>query len=244
MPETANTPHEKVRQLQRKLWVCAKRSRTRRFHALYDRIYRSDVLWEAWRRVRSNGGAAGVDAETIRAIEKRGAETFLAEIQAALRAGVAIPYECATGTCGTCKARRIAGVTISDWAQAPGNSYLRSDRDEALLCQTRALSECSFEIPGSVNLASTTRVRPHFGWATVGRIEPLTADTVELLLELEPALVLVVGPDPELASRARLLKPSAAPSPKRQRAIEKRRATRSIYCAVWAGSSSPRSPVQ
>ena len=65
MPETAKTPTEKVRQLQRKLYVCAKQSRTRRFHALYDRIYRSDVLWEAWRRVRSNGGAAGVDAETI-----------------------------------------------------------------------------------------------------------------------------------------------------------------------------------
>jgi RNA-directed DNA polymerase len=87
MPETATTPNEKVRQLQRKLWVCAKRSRTRRFHALYDRIYRSDVLWEAWRRVRSNGGAAGVDAETIRAIEQSGVEKFLAEIHAALRAG-------------------------------------------------------------------------------------------------------------------------------------------------------------
>jgi hypothetical protein len=67
MPETANTPSEKVRELQRKLWVCAKRSKTRRFHALYDRIYRSDVLWEAWRRVRSKRGAAGVDAETIQA---------------------------------------------------------------------------------------------------------------------------------------------------------------------------------
>ena len=39
-----NTPNEKVRQLQRRLWVCAKSSKTRRFHALYDRIYRSDVL--------------------------------------------------------------------------------------------------------------------------------------------------------------------------------------------------------
>jgi len=87
MPETAKTPNEKVRQLQRKLWGCAKRSRTRRFHALYDRIYRSDVLWEAWKRVRSNGGAAGVDAETIRAIEPSGVEAFLAEIQAARRAG-------------------------------------------------------------------------------------------------------------------------------------------------------------
>jgi RNA-directed DNA polymerase len=87
MPETANTPNEKVRELQRKLYVCAKQSRTRRFHALYDRIYRSDVLWEAWRRVRSNRGAAGVDAETIQAIEQRGAGQFLAEIEAARRAG-------------------------------------------------------------------------------------------------------------------------------------------------------------
>jgi len=87
MPETANTPKEKVRQLQRKLYVCAKQSRTRRFHALYDRIYRSDVLWEAWKRVRSNGGAAGIDAETIQAIEQRGVREFLAEIEAVLRAG-------------------------------------------------------------------------------------------------------------------------------------------------------------
>ena len=87
MPETANTPNEKVRELQRKLYVCAKRSRTRRFHALYDRIYRSDVLWEAWRRVRRNRGAAGVDAEALQAIEKRGVWEILAEIEAALRAG-------------------------------------------------------------------------------------------------------------------------------------------------------------
>ena len=82
-----NTPNEKVRELQRKLYVCAKQSKTRRFHALYDRIYRSDVLWEAWRRVRSNGGAAGVDKETIQAIEQRGAGEFLKEIQVELKAG-------------------------------------------------------------------------------------------------------------------------------------------------------------
>lgn len=87
MPETANTPNEKVRELQRKLYVCAKRSRTRRFHALYDRIYRGDILKEAWRRVRSNRGAAGVDGETLQAIEQRGVGKFLAEIEAALRAG-------------------------------------------------------------------------------------------------------------------------------------------------------------
>jgi toluene monooxygenase electron transfer component len=134
----------------------------------------------------------------IEARSKVSSGTFAAEPQepilyAALRAGVAIPYECATGTCGTCKARRIAGVTIGDWAQAPGNSYLRSERDEVLLCQTRALSECSFEIPGSVNLASTVRVRPQFGWGLVARIDPLTMDTVELTLDLESPLEFDAG---------------------------------------------------
>jgi len=88
MPETENNPVvDKVRELQRKLWVCAKQSQTRRFHALYDRIYRSDVLREAWRRVRSNGGAAGVDRETLEDIEQQGVDQFLAGIEADLRAG-------------------------------------------------------------------------------------------------------------------------------------------------------------
>ena len=54
-------PTDQVRQLQRQLWAAAKRSPERRFHALYDRIGRRDVLLEAWRRVRKNRGAAGVD---------------------------------------------------------------------------------------------------------------------------------------------------------------------------------------
>src|SRR5487761_2780030 len=87
MPETANNPIDKVRQLQRRLWVCAKSSKTRRFHALYDRIYRSDVLWEAWKRVRSNKGAAGVDDITLRSIEERGVTQFLEGIQADLKTG-------------------------------------------------------------------------------------------------------------------------------------------------------------
>ena len=60
-PEGRHLPPAKVRQLQNRLWAAAKQSPGRRFHALYDRIYRSDVLWEAWERVRANRGAAGVD---------------------------------------------------------------------------------------------------------------------------------------------------------------------------------------
>ena len=79
---------EKVRRLQNRLWAAAKQSEGRRFHALYDRIYRSDVLWEAWERVRAHRGAAGVDHQTIVAVEDDyGVERLLGELQDVLRAG-------------------------------------------------------------------------------------------------------------------------------------------------------------
>jgi RNA-directed DNA polymerase len=52
---------------------------------LYDRICRGDVLREAWKRVKANRGAAGVDQETIESIEEMGVEKFLEDIQARLR---------------------------------------------------------------------------------------------------------------------------------------------------------------
>lgn len=87
MSVSSNDPEDKVRGLQRTLWRAAKQHRGRRFHALYDRIHRGDVLRAAWDRVRANRGAAGVDGETIAAIEQRGVAEFLEEIQSDLRAG-------------------------------------------------------------------------------------------------------------------------------------------------------------
>lgn len=85
------TRRPKVRGLQRKLWAAAKRSPNRRFHALYDRIFRGDVLEEAWRRVRANRGAAGIDQVTLAAVEEYGAERLLAELQRDLREGTYRP---------------------------------------------------------------------------------------------------------------------------------------------------------
>ena len=84
-------PVDKVRQLQRHLWVAAKRSPERRFHALMDRIWRRDVLQEAWRRVKANRGAAGVDRETLDALEQYGVERMLDELHAVLQAGTYRP---------------------------------------------------------------------------------------------------------------------------------------------------------
>jgi RNA-directed DNA polymerase len=82
----------KVRRLQRRLWAAAKQSEGRRFHALFDRIHRGDVLWEAWERVRANRGAAGVDRLTLAYVEEDyGVARLLGELQASLRAGTYRP---------------------------------------------------------------------------------------------------------------------------------------------------------
>jgi group II intron reverse transcriptase/maturase len=82
---------DKVRSLQRRLWSVAKRQPGRRFHALYDRIYRDDVLWEAWNRVKKNRGAAGIDAMTLAAVDQMGVEAFLHDLGARLHAGTYRP---------------------------------------------------------------------------------------------------------------------------------------------------------
>lgn len=80
-------PIGKVRKLQRKLWTAAKQSPDRRFHALFDRICRDDVLREAWKRVRDNRGASGIDRITLEDVESYGVEWMLAELRQDLLEG-------------------------------------------------------------------------------------------------------------------------------------------------------------
>ena len=79
------TPPEKVGKLQKTLHVKAKRSPDYRFYALYDKVHRADVLAEAYRHCRANGGAAGVDAMTFDDIKAYGLERWLDELAEELR---------------------------------------------------------------------------------------------------------------------------------------------------------------
>ena len=63
--QRARSTPDKARELQRALYRAAKASPTRRFHALYDKMYREDVLSKAWQEVKANAGSAGVDGQTI-----------------------------------------------------------------------------------------------------------------------------------------------------------------------------------
>ena len=82
---------DRVRALQRVLYRCAKQDKDRRFHALYDKVARSDVMRRAWREVRANRGAPGVDGITIEQVVRFGVDEFLDQLAARLRAGTYRP---------------------------------------------------------------------------------------------------------------------------------------------------------
>jgi RNA-directed DNA polymerase len=80
-------PADPVRALQHALYRAAKADPGRRFHALYDKVSRSDVLWRAWAAVRSNNGAPGIDKITLAQVEEYGVTRLLEELAGELREG-------------------------------------------------------------------------------------------------------------------------------------------------------------
>ena len=93
MPLVARTTRQDtVRELQRTLYRAAKADPGRRFHALYDKVYRRDVLERAWELVRANRGAAGIDRQTIADVERYGIERLLDELAADLKDGSYRPW--------------------------------------------------------------------------------------------------------------------------------------------------------
>jgi retron-type reverse transcriptase len=81
------TRKDTVRELQRTLYRAAKADPGRRFHALYDKVYRRDVLERAWGLVRANRGAAGIDRTTIQDVERYGVDRLLDELAADIKDG-------------------------------------------------------------------------------------------------------------------------------------------------------------
>lgn len=106
---------------------------------------------------------------------------------AGLRRGVELPYECATGTCGTCKARLVGGRAESEWTEAPGGRYLKSAA-EILMCQSLAREDCALEVGGALKPGEPGTLPPRALGGSVRRLRRLTHDVVAFDVELDEPL--------------------------------------------------------
>ena len=84
-------PLDAVRALQHALYRAVKADPGRRFHALYDKVHRRDVLQRAWGQVRRNNGAPGIDQTTLAEVEEYGVSRLLDELEVELKAGAYRP---------------------------------------------------------------------------------------------------------------------------------------------------------
>jgi retron-type reverse transcriptase len=89
---SANYTKVKAQELQRTLYLAAKENPQRRFHALYDKVCRKDIMTEAWKRVKANKGSAGIDKMSIEYIvNEYGEERIVEEMIQTLREGTYHP---------------------------------------------------------------------------------------------------------------------------------------------------------
>ena len=114
-------------------------------------------------------------------------------LYAALRAGVGVPYECGTGSCGTCKARARPGTVLDVWPQAPGHAYLKRDRGEFLMCQGAALGDCEILVPSRIDEDAGGGPRPRHTTATLRDVRSLTHDVDAFDVRLDRPLTFDAG---------------------------------------------------
>jgi toluene monooxygenase electron transfer component len=106
-------------------------------------------------------------------------------LYAGLRAGVDLPYECATGTCGTCKAKLVSGRVREAWPQAPGKKYVKPAAGEFLMCQCVAEEPLTAEVSKFVYPMDTGACLPRKAAGMVRAPRALTHDVMAFTLELE-----------------------------------------------------------
>ena len=106
-------------------------------------------------------------------------------LYAGLRAGIDLPYECATGTCGTCKAKAVAGRVRDGWPQAPGRKFVKPEAGEFLMCQCAAEETLTLEVSKFVYDMEAGSCVPRTCAGTLRDIRRLTHDVMGFALELE-----------------------------------------------------------
>src|SRR5580700_3166408 len=111
-------------------------------------------------------------------------------LYAGLRQGINLPFECATGTCGTCRARVMSGEVDVRWKQAPGSARLKPEKGDILMCQTRARSDCVLKIPSDIGIVEQ---RPSPRRGVICNIQRLTRDVSRFDIRLSSPMRFEAG---------------------------------------------------
>ncbi len=112
-------------------------------------------------------------------------------LYAGLRQGINLPFECATGTCGTCRARVTSGDVDVRWKDAPGGARLKPDKGDVLMCQTRARSDCLLRVPSE--LVVSDNAGPAMRQGIIRGLRPLTRDVMRFDLHLTSPMSFQAG---------------------------------------------------
>lgn len=114
-------------------------------------------------------------------------------LYAALRHGLTVPYECATGTCGTCRGRIMQGSAHVDWDEAPGFTRLKREKGDVLMCQARPTADCVLRIPANVTSGPDSPILPRHRTGRIEIVRKLTHDVVDFEVVLSQPMTFQAG---------------------------------------------------
>lgn len=106
-----------------------------------------------------------------------------AVLHSGLRNGINLPYECSTGTCGTCKAKLIEGKLYDPWPEAPGHKYVKRDQGEFLMCQSIPRTDVVLEVGHFVYTMDPGACLPQRLFGVIRKASVLTRDVMQIDVE-------------------------------------------------------------
>lgn len=114
-------------------------------------------------------------------------------LHAGLRTGLRLPYECATGTCGTCRARVMTGDVDRGWDEAPGAAKLKRDKGDVLMCQAVARDDCLLRIPSETPPLDSNVDTPRCHKGLIDLVACLTSDVIHIEIALPEPVTFEAG---------------------------------------------------
>jgi toluene monooxygenase electron transfer component len=114
-------------------------------------------------------------------------------LYAGLTTGLALPYECSTGTCGTCRGRITEGSVHVEWDAAPGFAKLKREKGDVLMCQARPTSDCTLRVPAKIAPHADPATLPAHRTARIENVRRLVHDVLDFDLALSSPMTFDAG---------------------------------------------------